>query len=88
MNIKSSPSGKWFEDQYSLTDLLSLSVAVNRINEGYIKKDAHIESDNDSIDMKLPNLFIINNHLGIEKFKTSRIKATLSKYYKNIWAKN
>ena len=43
MNIKSSPSGKWFEDQYSLTDLLSLSVAVNRINEGYIKKDAHIE---------------------------------------------
>ena len=84
MNIKSSPSGKWFEDQYCLTDLLSLSVAVNRINGGYIKKDAHIESDNDAIDMKLPNLFIINNHLGIEKFKTSRIKATLSKYYKNI----
>ena len=34
--------------------------------------------------MQLPNLFIINNHLGIEKFKTTRIKATLSKYYSNV----
>ena len=84
MNIKSSPSGKWFEDQYSLTDLLSLSVAVNRINGGYIKKDAPIDSDDDGIDKKLPNLFIINNHINIEKFKTTRIKATLSKYYKDI----
>jgi hypothetical protein len=84
MNIKSSPSGKWFEDQYSLTDLLSLSVAVNRINGGYIKKDAPIDSDDDGIDKKLPNLFIINNHINIEKFKTTRINATLSKYYKDI----
>ena len=46
MNIAKAKSGKWFEDQYSLTDLLSLSVAVNRINGGYIKKDADIDVDN------------------------------------------
>ena len=84
MNIKSSPSGKWFEDQYNLSDLLSLSVAVNRINNGYLKKDAYIDSDSDGVELQLPNLFIINNPLGIEKFKTTRIKATLSKYYSNV----
>lgn len=84
MNIQKAKTGKWFEDQYSLTDLLSLSVAVNRVNGGYIKKDANIESDADDVQMKLPNLFIINNHLGIEKFKTNSIKSTLSKYYKDV----
>ena len=44
MNIKKARTGKWFEDQYSLTDLLSLSVAVNRVNGGYIKKDANIDA--------------------------------------------
>jgi len=77
MNIKKARTGKWFEDQYSLTDLLSLSVAVNRVNGGYIKKDANIEEDENGYQKKLPNLFIINNHLGIEKFKTSRIDKTL-----------
>jgi len=84
MNIQKAKTGKWFEDQYSLTDLLSLSVAVNRVNGGYIKKDANIESDADDVQIKLPNLFIINNHLGIEKFKTNSIKSTLSKYYKDV----
>ena len=84
MNIQKSRTGKWFEDQYSLTDLLSLSVAVNRVNGGYIKKDANIESDANDVQKKLPNLFIINNHLGIEKFKTTSIKNTLSKYYKDV----
>lgn len=84
MNIAKAKSGKWFEDQYSLTDLLSLSVAVNRINGGYIKKDADIDVDKEGNQTKLPNLFIINNHIGIEKFKTSRIKATLNKYYDDV----
>ena len=84
MNIQKAKSGKWFEDQYSLTDLLSLSVAVNRINGGYIKKDAHVELDNDGEQIKLPNLFIINNHIGIEKFKTTSIKNTLDKYYSKV----
>ena len=84
MNIQKAKTGKWFEDQYSLTDLLSLSVAVNRVNGGYIKKDANIEEDENGYQKKLPNLFIINNHLGIEKFKTNSIKSTLSKYYKDV----
>ncbi len=84
MNIKKARTGKWFEDQYSLTDLLSLSVAVNRVNGGYIKKDANIEEDENGYQKKLPNLFIINNHLGIEKFKTSRIDKTLDTYYNDI----
>ena len=84
MNIKKARTGKWFEDQYSLTDLLSLSVAVNRVNDGYIKKDANIEEDENGYQKKLPNLFIINNHLGIEKFKTSRIDKTLDTYYNDI----
>lgn len=84
MNVAKAKSGKWFEDRYSLTDLLSLSVAVNRVNGGYIKKDANIEEDDNGYQKQLPNLFIINNHLGIEKFKTNSIKSTLSKYYKDV----
>ncbi len=84
MNIQKSRSGKWFEDQYKLTDLLSLSVAVTRINGGYIKKDADIKVDDNGYQTQLPNLFIINNHLGIEKFKTTRINNTLSHYYNDI----
>ena len=72
MNIQKSRSGKWFEDQYKLTDLLSLSVAVTRINGGYIKKDADIKVDDNGCQTQLPNLFIINNHLGIEKFKSKK----------------
>jgi len=84
MNVAKAKSGKWFEDQYSLTDLLSLSVAVNRVNGGYIKKDANIEEDDNGYQKQLPNLFIINNYLGIEKFKTSRINKTLDTYYNDI----
>ena len=51
------------------------------INKGYVKKDAMINEDEDGVETKLPNLFIINNKLGIEKFKTKRIDKTLAKYY-------
>tara|TARA_B100000963_G_scaffold359806_1_gene388294 strand:- start:7258 stop:8001 length:744 start_codon:yes stop_codon:yes gene_type:complete len=84
MNIKKAKTGKWFEDQYNLKDLLALSVAVNRINDGYIKKDANIEIDDNDVQVKLPNLFIINNHLKIEKFKTTAIKNTLETYYDDV----
>lgn len=84
MNVKKAKTGKWFEDQFNLTDLLTLSVAVNRINDGYIKKDANIETDDEGYQKQLPNLFIINNHLDIEKFKTISIKGTLNKYYNGV----
>lgn len=74
-------SGKWFQDQFNLKDLLTLSNAVNRINKGYIKKDQPIDNDDEGIAKNLPNLFIINNTLGIEKFKTKAIEKTLAKYY-------
>ena len=74
-------SGKWFQDQFNLKDLLTLSNAVTRINKGYIKKDQPIDEDDQGISKNLPNLFIINNTLGIEKFKTARIQKTLAKYY-------
>ena len=40
-----STSGKFFENEYHLKDLLTLSIAVTRINNGYVKKDANIEQD-------------------------------------------
>jgi hypothetical protein len=79
-----APSGKWFEDQFNLKDLLTLSIAVNRINGGYIKKDAVYEKDENGDAEKLPNLFIINNAMGIEKFKNKSIEQSLSKYYPNV----
>ena len=79
-----APSGKWFEDQFNLKDLLTLSIAVNRINGGYIKKDAMYEKDQDGDAEKLPNLFIINNTMGIEKFKSNSIEQSLTKYYPNV----
>ena len=78
---KKAPTNKFFENEYNLKDLLTLSIAVTRINKGYVKKDAIIDEDEDGVDTKLPNLFIINNKLGIEKFKTKRIDKTLAKYY-------
>lgn len=82
--VKKSATNKFFENQYNLKDLLTLSVAVTRINKGYVKKDAMISEDDDGVDTKLPNLFIINNKLGIEKFKTKRIDKTLAKYYPSV----
>jgi len=76
-----STSGKWFQNQFNLKDLLTLSNAVTRVNKGYIKKDQPIDEDDEGISKKLPNLFIINHTLGIEKFKTARIEKTLAKYY-------
>ena len=29
-----APSGKWFQDQFNLKDLLTLSIAVTRLNNG------------------------------------------------------
>ena len=78
VEVIKSTNGKWFQD------LLTLSNAVTRINKGYIKKDQYIDSDEDGVGTKLPNLFIINNFLGIEKFKTKAIDSTLNKYYPSI----
>ena len=74
--VKKSATNKFFENQYNLKELLTLSVAVTLINKGYVKKDAMINEDEDGVETKLPNLFIINNKLGIEKFKTKRIDKT------------
>ena len=82
--VKKSATNKFFENQYNLKELLTLSVAVTRINKGYVKKDAMINEDEDGVETKLPNLFIINNKLGIEKFKTKRIDKTLAKYYPSV----
>jgi hypothetical protein len=84
VEIIKSNTGKWFQDRFNLKDLLTLSNAVTRINKGYVKKDQQIESDDNGVATKLPNLFIINNTLGIEKFKTKSIDSTLKKYYPTI----
>ena len=70
VEIIKSTNGKWFQDRFNLKDLLTLSNAVTRINGGYVKKDQRVDIDDDNVSTKLPNLFIINNFLGIEKFKT------------------
>jgi len=79
-----STTGKWFQDQFNLKDLLTLSIAVTRINKGYTKKDATVKTDDDGVATKLPNLFIINHSMGIEKFKTKATNNTLDKYYPDI----
>lgn len=84
VKTKKAPTNKFFENEYNLKDLLTLSIAVNRINGGYVKKDANIDMDEDRVNTKLPNLFLINNKLGIEKFKTRNIEQTLNKYYPDI----
>lgn len=81
VEIIKSTNGKWFQDRFNLKDLLTLSNAVTRINGGYVKKDQRVDIDDDNVSTKLPNLFIINNFLGIEKFKTKAIDSTLKKYY-------
>ena len=67
VRIKKSTSRKFFEDDYNLQDLLTLSCAVTRANKGYIKKDAVIEKDKDEVSKKLPNLFVMANYMTIEK---------------------
>lgn len=79
-----APSGKWFQDQFNLKDLLTLSIAVTRLNKGYVKKDHPIDEDDAGVHTKLPNLFIINHSMGIEKFSTKSISETLTKYYPSI----
>ena len=53
---KKAPTNKFFENEYNLKDLLTLSIAVTRINKGYVKKDAIIDEDEDGVDTKLPNI--------------------------------
>ena len=45
--------------KFNLTDLLTLSVAVNRINDGYIKKDANIETDDEGCQKQWP-IFLLS----------------------------
>ena len=39
VEVIKSTNGKWFQDRFNLKDLLTLSNAVTRINDGYVKKD-------------------------------------------------
>ena len=84
VRIKKSQTRKFFEDDYNLQDLLTLSCAVTRANKGYIKKDAVIEKDKDEVSKKLPNLFIMANYMNIEKYSTKTYDNTIKKYYKNF----
>jgi hypothetical protein len=81
VKVEKVAGGKWFEDKYNLKDIVALSFAVHRINNGYLRKDFFAVKDDNDIDTQLPNLFIINNALGIEKFKTKSINDSLKKYY-------
>ena len=80
VRIKKSQTRKFFEDDYNLQDLLTLSCAVTRANKGYIKKDAVIEKDKDEVSKKLPNLFVMANYMNIEKYSTKTYDNTIKKY--------
>ena len=82
--VNTAKSGKFFENEFHLKELLTLSVAVTRINNGYVKKDADTPIDDNGVTTRLPNLYIINNVLGIEKFRTKSINTTLDVYYKSV----
>ena len=84
VRIKKSQTRKFFEDDYHLEDLLTLSCAVTRANNGYTKKDAPLEKDADDLFTKLPNLFIMANYMNIEKYSTKSYDNTINKYYKNF----
>tara|TARA_B100001057_G_scaffold498788_1_gene607031 strand:+ start:234 stop:983 length:750 start_codon:yes stop_codon:yes gene_type:complete len=84
VRIKKSTSRKFFEDDYHLQDLLTLSCAVTRANKGYIKKDAPLDKDKDEVTKKLPNLFVMANYMNIEKYSTKTYDNTIKKYYKNF----
>ena len=84
VRIKKSQTRKFFEDDYHLEDLLTLSCAVTRANNGYTKKDASLQKDADDVYTKLPNLFIMANYMNIEKYSTKTYDNTINKYYKDF----
>ncbi len=82
--IKKSETRKYFKDEYNLKDLLTLSCAATRVNKGYIKKDTPLDVDDKGINKSLPNLFLMCNNMGIEKYATKSYNASINKYYKNF----
>ena len=57
VTVNTAKSGKFFENEFNLKELLTLSVAVTRINNGYVKKDADIPTDDNGVTTRLPNLY-------------------------------